>query len=56
MKTAGQTAGILLVDDTPDNLRLLSDLLEGEGYEVRPASSGARLGSGSGRTAGFNFA
>ena len=42
MKTAGQTAGILLVDDTPDNLRLLSDLLEGEGYEVRPASSGAR--------------
>lgn len=36
------TAGsqILAVDDTPVNLRLLSEILEKEGYRVRPASSG----------------
>jgi len=31
---------ILVVDDTPDNLRLLINLLSETGYEVRPATSG----------------
>ena len=31
---------ILLVDDEPDNLRLLSDLLDEQGYEVQQAISG----------------
>ncbi|MEM9216530.1 MAG: response regulator [Cyanobacteria bacterium P01_F01_bin.150] len=34
-------AVILLVDDQPQNLALLSDMLENEGYEVRQAISGA---------------
>ena len=32
---------ILVVDDTPANLRLLADLLAKHGYRVRPASDGA---------------
>ena len=35
------TANILLVDDQPKNLRLLSDLLEEQGYEVQQAINGA---------------
>lgn len=31
---------IVLVDDNTDNLRLLSNMLKKEGYEVRPANSG----------------
>ncbi|MDZ4200354.1 MAG: response regulator, partial [Kiritimatiellia bacterium] len=31
---------ILVVDDTPANLRLLSDMLKGRGYRVRPVPSG----------------
>ncbi len=34
-------ANILIVDDMPDNLRLLSGMLIKEGYKVRPAPSGA---------------
>jgi PAS domain S-box-containing protein len=34
-------ASILIVDDTPDNLRLLSKMLMESGYKVRPAPSGA---------------
>lgn len=34
-------AEILVVDDTPANLRLLANLLTAHGYRVRPASSGA---------------
>jgi DNA-binding NtrC family response regulator len=34
-------ADILVVDDTPANLRLLTDLLAKHGYRVRPASDGA---------------
>ncbi len=34
-------ASILVVDDTPDNLRLLSQLLGTTGYKVRVANSGA---------------
>lgn len=33
-------ASILIVDDTPENLSVLSDLLRSKGYEVRPVSSG----------------
>ncbi len=33
---------ILIVDDTPDNLRLLSRMLTEQGYTVRPAPSGKR--------------
>ena len=29
-------ANILIVDDTPPNLKLLSDMLKKEGYRVRP--------------------
>jgi len=34
-------ANILIVDDTPANLRLLANILLGAGYTVRPARSGA---------------
>lgn len=34
------TGNILVVDDTRDNLRLLSDMLTGQGYLVRPVSNG----------------
>ncbi len=34
-------ATILVVDDTPANLRLLTNMLKGGGYKVRPVSSGA---------------
>ncbi|MEJ2156065.1 MAG: sigma-54-dependent Fis family transcriptional regulator [Desulfobacteraceae bacterium] len=34
-------ANILIVDDTPDNLRLLSGMLVKQGHKVRPAPSGA---------------
>ncbi len=37
MKTGGN---ILIVDDTPVNLRLLSDMLKQSGYEVRPVLGG----------------
>ena len=33
-------ANILVVDDTPDNLRLLMGILGEQGYKVRPASDG----------------
>jgi diguanylate cyclase (GGDEF)-like protein/PAS domain S-box-containing protein len=35
-----QTSTILIVDDTPDNLRLLTDLLSSRGYKVRIAPDG----------------
>ncbi|WP_041938005.1 response regulator [Gallionella capsiferriformans] len=34
------TGKILAVDDTPASLRLLTDILKDEGYEVRAAISG----------------
>lgn len=34
------TTNILIVDDTPDNLRLLAKMLESQGYVVRKALSG----------------
>ena len=37
MKNAGQ---ILIVDDSPSSLQLLSEILTAEGYDVRPADSG----------------
>ncbi len=37
---------ILVVDDTPANLRLLTELLQGRGYAVRPAPNGRLALSG----------
>jgi sigma-B regulation protein RsbU (phosphoserine phosphatase) len=37
---AGQTAGILVVDDTPANLQVLAGMLKDRGYKVRPVPSG----------------
>lgn len=38
--TISMDASILVVDDTPDNLRLLMDMLTERGYEVRVATNG----------------
>jgi two-component system, sensor histidine kinase and response regulator len=38
---AGIKGNILIVDDTPNNLRLLSSMLTKQGYEVRSAISGS---------------
>ena len=35
-------ASILIVDDTPDNVRLLSTILTAQGYQVRKALNGQR--------------
>lgn len=40
-KHKSATGSILIVDDTPDNLRLLSKTLNTEGYQVRCAINGA---------------
>ena len=37
---AGQTASILVVDDTPANLQVLAGMLKDRGYKVRPVPSG----------------
>ncbi len=39
-KTDNHQADILVVDDTPDNLRLLIRILQKEGYKVRPVTNG----------------
>ncbi len=39
--TAETRDEILVVDDTPDNLKLLTALLSEQGYRVRPAASGS---------------
>ena len=36
----GTSGDILVVDDTKANLKLLSDMLRGEGHRVRPVPSG----------------
>lgn len=41
MQPNASKANILLVDDTPDNLRLLSTMLTEQGYEVRSVINGA---------------
>ena len=41
-----QQGNILVVDDTPDNLRLLVGMLQGRGYEVRPVLNGKLALSG----------
>lgn len=41
-QTSGPSADILIVDDTPDNLRLLSAMLLENGYKVRKAINGER--------------
>ena len=37
---SGEGANILVVDDTVENLRLLSSMLGARGYEIRPVTSG----------------
>lgn len=39
-KLPAEKGNILIVDDTPDNLRLLSTILQSHGYQVRTAISG----------------
>jgi DNA-binding response OmpR family regulator/DNA-binding CsgD family transcriptional regulator len=41
MKGSPQKANILVVDDTPENLHVLTQLLQAQGYRVRPAPNGA---------------
>ena len=36
------TKNILIVDDVPNNLHLLTKMLEKYGYDIRPVSSGKR--------------
>jgi putative two-component system response regulator len=38
------TSNILVIDDTPANLRLLMGILRDVGYKVRPANNGQRNG------------
>src|SRR5262245_44432041 len=38
---ASRAGNVLVVDDTVENLKLLSGMLEDEGYDVRPVPSGA---------------
>src|SRR5438874_5781247 len=40
MRETAQAASILVVDDTPANLQVLSGRLKDRGYKVRPAPSG----------------
>lgn len=40
IKSQNNSGHILLVDDTPDNLRLLSKILEEHGFKVRKTISG----------------
>jgi len=40
-KNTGGRGNILIVDDGPENLRILSELLRSEGYLTRPVSDGA---------------
>jgi len=39
-RSSDHKGSILIVDDMPENLRLLSDILKSNGYKVRPATSG----------------
>ena len=39
--SVGEKSKILVVDDTPHNVKLLADLLTAKGYDVRTAASGA---------------
>ncbi|MCB9079254.1 MAG: hybrid sensor histidine kinase/response regulator [Anaerolineaceae bacterium] len=41
MENLPQYANILVVDDTPENLRVLVQLLQKQGYRVRPVRNGA---------------
>jgi diguanylate cyclase (GGDEF)-like protein len=42
MNTTIQSPNILVVDDTHDNLRLLANILNEQGYQVRPVPQGSR--------------
>ena len=40
-QTDAPKANVLIVDDTPANLRLLSKMLAEQGYQVRPVPDGS---------------
>jgi signal transduction histidine kinase len=40
MNEPAHGASVLVVDDTPENLRLLTSMLAEQGYEIRPVTSG----------------
>ncbi len=40
ISTSMDKKGVVIVDDSPDNLRLLVGILSEQGYKVRPAPSG----------------
>ncbi|TEU16795.1 MAG: response regulator [Anaerolineales bacterium] len=40
MKTKPNKGNILIVDDTPANLKVLTSMLTAQGYQVRPAING----------------
>lgn len=40
IRSAGAVASILVVDDTPANLKLLTSLLKAQGYKARPVPNG----------------
>ncbi len=42
LRTHAEEQSIVIVDDVPDNLRLLTGILKDRGYKVRPAPNGAR--------------
>jgi PleD family two-component response regulator len=42
LPTTSETQSILIVDDAPANLRLLSHILAGQGYTIRAVTSGPR--------------
>jgi signal transduction histidine kinase len=46
LKTDNYKGNILVVDDTPENLRLLVSILEAKGYEIRPVPNGKLALSG----------
>jgi signal transduction histidine kinase len=46
LNTAHPKGNILVVDDLPENLRLLVDILQKQGYEVRPVPNGKLALSG----------
>ena len=41
MVSSQKIPNILIVDDIPANLKVLGDMLKGDGYKVRPVPNGA---------------
>ncbi len=43
-----KTSDIIIVDDEPANLQILTEILKQKGYKVRPAASGKQALQGAG--------